>query len=117
MSHRNLSRALAIAGCITILASGIVAQNDWTQQSTSTSPSARSHMRMSYDVGLGGMIMFGGQGGVGSLGETWFYNGADWAQLTPVASPSNRADYALEYDFARGVQVLFGGVGAVLPGQ
>jgi predicted Zn-dependent protease with MMP-like domain len=43
----------------------------WTQQTYSTSPAARATNPMVYDAAEGQMVMFGGYGNSGQLGDTW----------------------------------------------
>src|SRR5579863_4968210 len=43
----------------------------WTQQTYSTSPSARAVAPAAYDAARGNVVMFGGYGNSGTLGDTW----------------------------------------------
>ncbi len=85
----------------------------WTRLSPSTSPSARSNASISYDSGLGEVVLFGGgpyDGG--ALGDTWTFDGTTWTEQSPSASPSARIGGAYVYDPpAVGRSVLFGGLG------
>lgn len=56
----------------------------WTQQHPATSPPGRFGASMAYDRATGDMVLFGGLGDagglLGSLGDTWTWNGTTWAQ-------------------------------------
>ena len=56
----------------------------WTQQHPATSPPGRFGASMAYDPATGDMVLFGGLGDtgglLGSLGDTWTWNGTTWAQ-------------------------------------
>ncbi len=80
----------------------------WSQAAPATVPPPRIDHAM---VGLGNsVLMFGGHGPIGELGDTWIYDGVDWTQRQPVASPSSRRRPALAFDGTRQRAVLFGGV-------
>lgn len=86
-------------------------QKSWTEQlNPNPLPAKRKSAAMAYDPGSGKVLMFGGEGQSGVLGDTWLWNGIDakWEQLTGLAtSPSARGGAQLAYD---GEQlVLFGG--------
>src|SRR5260221_6832669 len=64
---------------------------------------------MAYDARRGRVVLFGGSGSQGVLGDTWEWDGSAWA-LQRASGPSPRAEMAMAYDSARGRVVLFGGV-------
>ena len=65
---------------------------------------------MAYDAVREQVVLFGGNpGNVGSLGDTWVWNGSGWRQQHPTNSPPPRAWAAMTFDAGRGVVVLFGG--------
>jgi hypothetical protein len=68
---------------------------------------------MAYDSGRARVVLFGGEGALGHLGDTWEWNGSNWT-WTPVSStgPAARREHAMAYDSGRGRVVLFGGEGA-----
>lgn len=43
----------------------------WTRQFPQASPSARANASMAYDPAAGNVVLFGGFGGNGVLGDTW----------------------------------------------
>src|ERR1017187_5634836 len=81
----------------------------WTQLSAATSPPARVAASMAYDPAMGDMVLFGGDGNSGYLGDTWTFNGKTWTQLSLPSSPSARGWAPMAYDPATGDMVLFGG--------
>ncbi len=54
-------------------------------------PSPRRWAAMAFEPQIGGMLLFGGDVGAGSLSnETWLFIGGAWAQLSPVTVPPAR---------------------------
>ncbi len=95
-----------------LVASAADAADDWTQQSLSSSPSARRSHAMAY---LGGdqAVLFGGFDASAQDAETWVYDLSDntWTQQSPTSSPSARYAHAMAH--IGGDQVLlFGGYDA-----
>ena len=92
--------------------------SNWIQKSPSAQlPAPRAQANMVYDAALGKVVLFGGQGDAGNLGDTWVWDGSNWTNVTPSdpsKSPSPRYDSALAYDAAHGTAVLFGGVNSGL---
>lgn len=88
------------------------AQDVWTENSPTPSPTTRFQHAMAYDSVRGVVVLFGGsQSGGGSLlDDTWEWNGSAWTQRTPTVRPPARFQHAMSFDAARGVTVLFGGV-------
>lgn len=86
---------------------------NWTNQTPSNpamSPGARYQGGMAYDSAISQLVLFGGYGGSGELGDTWSWDGTNWTNLNPVHSPSVRSGLSMAYDTAGGNVVLFGGV-------
>ena len=54
------------------------------------------------------MILFGGFGASGVLGDTWAWNGTEWRKLAE-SGPEPRGMGYLAYDARRDRVVLFGG--------
>jgi len=75
---------------------------------------ARAFAPMSYDAKRGRLVLFGGYGSVGILGDTWEWDGTTWT-LRSTSGPHARYSHATVYDRTRGVTVLFGGHGKVSP--
>ena len=64
---------------------------------------------MAYDAATGTVVLFGGDGSSGDLGDTWTWNGTTWTEQTPATSPPARESATMAYDAATGTVVLFGG--------
>jgi len=84
---------------------------NWTLVTTASSPSARGKHTMAYDSARGKVVMFGGFGGIsiGSLNDTWEYDGVNWTEVTTTSIPIARQGQAMTYDSVRGKVVMFGG--------
>ena len=84
----------------------------WSQQFPPASPAGRrfDNPSMAYDKVTRTVILFGGIGSSGGLGDTWTWDGqtAAWTQQFPAASPSARRA-PLAYDDVTRSVVLFGG--------
>ncbi len=64
-----------------------------------------------YDAARAEIVVFGGYGStVGSLGDTWAWNGTNW-RLAATTGPSPRMGAAIAYDSLRSRIVLVGGAG------
>ena len=63
---------------------------------------------MAYDAVRLNVVLFGGVGGSGPLGDTWTWDGC-WTKQNPATSPPGRSLGKLVFDAARGNVVLFGG--------
>jgi len=87
--------------------SGIVTPGS---QGSLGTPAERTDAAMAYDADTGQVVMFGGLGDNGSLGDTWIWNGANWAQQHPPVSPLTRFDASMVFDPRLHGLVLFGGV-------
>jgi hypothetical protein len=89
-------------------------------------PSPRADASLAFDeinstLNLSQMILFGGNGTSGLLGDTWSFvnltsnqshpNGT-WAELTPSVSPPARAGASMTYCPTQRTLVLFGGLGS-----
>jgi Bacterial Ig-like domain (group 3)/Galactose oxidase, central domain len=94
---------------LTAPASATNPPNTWTQLSPANSPPVRDDAAMAYDPATNQLLLFGGQGTTGYLGDTWSWNGTTWTQLSPANSPSARYGAAMAYDAATGQLILFGG--------
>ncbi|MBI3891679.1 MAG: hypothetical protein HY303_09145, partial [Candidatus Wallbacteria bacterium] len=79
------------------------------------SPSRRSNHTMAFDPSRGRVVLFGGVDDVGSnlgtVGDTWEWDGTTWAQKSPPGgtSPQPRYKHAMAFAGSRGRVVLFGG--------
>jgi hypothetical protein len=78
------------------------------QESRGT-PAERTGAAMAYDPETGQVVMFGGLGDNGSLGDTWIWNGTDWTQQLLSSGPVSRFGASMVYDAKLHGLVLFGG--------
>lgn len=79
-------------------------------------PDGREGPAMSYDSARQELVIFGGHGDQGWLGDTWVLPGprTQWIERVPGTRPTARWDHAMTYDEARGEVMLFGGGTGVL---
>jgi chitodextrinase len=91
----------------------VFAHGVWTNiTNPSDAPPARSGASMDYDANMRAVLLFGGSGTGGALGDTWVFQGGVWTNLTFVsAGPTPRAGAALAFDPApeENGSVLYGG--------
>ncbi len=94
--------------------------NTWTQHEYDDDPvreprpSPRHGYGMAYDSARGVIVLFGGNAGGATDGETWEWDGSVWTKVHDedplgIDAPSPRFRPAMAYDSACGVTVLFGG--------
>jgi len=85
--------------------------SDWSQVSTSNTPSERISPYMFFDEKLDKIILFGGLNDNGDLGDTWSFDGENWIQLLDGSknSPDPRNAGACAYDPNRQRGLIFGG--------
>ncbi len=85
----------------------------WSAIPSAVGPPPRSGAAMAYDSARNRLLVFGGEGDRGVLGDTWEWVGgqASWAQLTPSGAPLPRTLSTMAYDSVRERAVLFGGRG------
>ena len=72
-------------------------------------PSARSDATIGYDPDTKQVVMFGGMGDYGSLGDTWVFSDSTWRQEHTSQAPAARGDAAMVFDPKLRALVLFGG--------
>jgi len=87
--------------------------NSWSPATPSTvSPPAREGHALVWDPRNNLMVLFGGVGRSGDLGDTWTYDPATnaWSEMRPSSAPCARRDHAMAYDSANGEVLLFGGM-------
>jgi hypothetical protein len=84
----------------------------WTQLAPALSPTVRKGAPMAYDPGLGGLVLFGGIGGLNRgtrlLGDTWLFDGTTWVHCRAVTPPTPRGFAQMAPD-ATGHLMLTGG--------
>ena len=83
---------------------------DWTQRTSTNTPSPRHSSAMAFDAARGVQVLFGGTNTQGELAETWEWNGIDWTQRFLATSPPARTIAAMAFDATRGRIVMFGGI-------
>ena len=108
-----LATQVVRTGVVFVISVGL-ASAQWVQKAPATSPTARVGCAMDYVPLNGGLVMFGGIGGVTLSNQTWTYDGIDWTLLTPATSPTGRFGGQLVYDTARGVAVHYGGLASAI---
>ncbi len=75
-------------------------------------PPARSFASMDFDPNMGGLLLFGGSGASGDLGDTWLFHHGTWTNLSWIGpSPPPRTGAAMAFDPQpeENGSVLFGG--------
>jgi hypothetical protein len=82
--------------------------SNWVQQDPSVSPPYSADFELSYDPGIGQMVLFGGYGNMNgnALKTTWTYNGVTWAQPAPATSPPAAEQAPMSYDAALNEMIL-----------
>ncbi len=105
-------KALSLLALVNAIASAQTAPN-WTQQFPPSSPPARYLHAMAYDSVRGQTLLFGGQGAIFLLNDTWVWDGANWTQKFPTTDAILlvRSQFAMAFDSTRGQVVMFGGYG------
>ncbi|MFH2010131.1 MAG: kelch repeat-containing protein [bacterium] len=81
----------------------------WTDLTGTPHPPARSGHAMVSDSAREVIVLFGGSGAEGTLGDLWEYGPQGWTQLHPPTLPSARTRHAMVYDSERQWVVLYGG--------
>lgn len=89
----------------------------WSECATSScgsgqAPSARYGSAITYDGAADAIVLFGGAGAEGVVGDTWEYNGTGWHLVIPAAAgPPAAMESDLAYDPGLNGTVLWGGLG------
>jgi len=65
---------------------------------------------IAYDSTRHDVVLFGGRGPAGALGDTWTFDGKVWTQQHPTASPSQRIGPMVVEDPSMHAVLLFGGL-------
>jgi hypothetical protein len=81
--------------------------NKWSLLVTKTTLPLRYETGIAFD-GLR-VLVYGGQGTNGALGDFWAFDGIDWKQLSSAGGPGLRRGHAMAYDLSRKRLVLHGG--------
>src|SRR3990170_1324617 len=87
---------------------------DWMKMNPAVVPPKREAPCLAWSGDGNYVLMFGGYGARGMLGDTWIYNFTNdqWTELTLATHPSNRTNSGCAYDPYNHVIVLFGGMDA-----
>lgn len=85
---------------------------NWIESHPAQSPPERMGAAMAFDAHKDrrNVVLFGGFGQTGVVGDTWIWSAGTWAQATPATSPSARHGASLVWDPTAGGLVLFGGL-------
>lgn len=91
--------------------------NDWTLRAPTTDLPQRYGMRqIAYDTLAQKIVQLAGNSSfLGSLSDTWTWDGATWAQLVTTASPTPRGYFPMAFDPVRQQTVVFGGLDTTGP--
>jgi hypothetical protein len=85
----------------------------WLQLKPPQSPPARFDASMAYDANVTDqcVVLFGGLGASGALGDTWYFVRGNWTAVDTPNSPGKRYGAAMAYDSNSKISaiVLFGG--------
>ena len=95
----------------------VVASRMWSRLMPTGLPPARDRHAAVYDPGSNRMIVFGGEGNTGPLGDAWVLTNANgtggapaWTQLAPSgAAPAARANHSAVYDPTGNRLIVYGG--------
>ncbi len=84
--------------------------NRWTRMMPASSPPPRNQHTLSFDSGLGVVVLYGGTAG-GALNDVWVYEVAQntWTPVSSSPEPGTRYLHAMIYDPAIGEHVVYGG--------
>ncbi len=83
----------------------------WTKLTPAHTPTAaKGGASVAYDSTHGNVVLFGGNGALTSLDETWIWDGTDWTQQFPAHTPPARQGAAMVDDPAHGDVVLDNGI-------
>jgi hypothetical protein len=90
------------------IAAAVISINLFAQPPSATRPRAVYSVGTAFDSTRGKLVVFGGFGRGGYVGDTWEWDGATWTSFAG-AGPSARNSPAMVYDAERKVVVMFGG--------
>jgi hypothetical protein len=108
-------RALAGIGVVAVIGAGLgaylgirVVQGAGSGGSAGQPP-ARTNAAMAFDAANGTVVLFGGNGKSGSLGDTWIWNGSVWTEAHPSTAPPPISGAKMTFDPVTHDLVLVGG--------
>jgi hypothetical protein len=76
----------------------------------SGAPAPRDDFALAYDSARNRIVLFGGNTGTGTLGDTWEFDGTVWSEVETRNSPAARSEHTMAFDPVRGVTVMYGGL-------
>ncbi len=90
---------------------------DWTQITTTHSPSARDFAAMAFDQANNQIVLYSGSTASAFPDETWTYDGTDWTQHSPTHTPGTlnsngghgRYEHSMAWDPVSGSVLMVGG--------
>src|SRR5947209_7091698 len=85
--------------------------NTWTALNPVHRPPARYGASLAYNPIDKELVLFGGEGENGTLGDTWTFDGTDWTERPSTTAPSERYGAVMAYDSVSTAVILFGGLG------
>jgi PKD domain/Galactose oxidase, central domain/Kelch motif len=86
-----------------------LADGEWSEVGTTSSPGARSGASAVYDPVSQQILMFGGYNGGVYDNDTWAFYEGNWVNVTPAHSPPAREDAVTVVDPTGSTVLLFGG--------
>ncbi len=99
---------LTVVVVLVLCVAAVSARPAWAGIRASAAPKARFQASMVYDPATRKVLLFGGDGASGPLGDTWNWDGRAWTMASGNGVPA-RSRACVVYDAARGRVVLFGG--------
>src|SRR5262245_30897251 len=107
-SHARVA-GLGLCGFLTFYPLAAAQTIGWTNLQPSASPPTRALEGLAFEPATTFVVMFGGSGASGLLGDTWTFVGNTWLQQAPVTSPSPRTNMHMAQSPTALRVVLFGG--------
>lgn len=99
------------ANCVTLGDTWTFKAGQWSKLTPSTSPSPRYDAMMTYDPGLGAVLLYGGvTPGSGTDYDTWEFAAGKWTEIYPSGGPGPLAGAAMVYDTKDKYVLIYGGV-------
>jgi hypothetical protein len=84
---------------------------NWSQAAPANTPGGLWKHAMCFDSARNVTVLFGGatSGLLGSINQTWEYDGTTWTQITPAGTPGPRENATMCFDAVLGQSLMFGG--------
>lgn len=115
--HRNSETVVLFGGTIERRAfdprTWVLDRDGWDSPTPGRAPPVRHSAGMAEDRN-GNVVLFGGTGTNGVLGDTWIWDGESWTEHSGPG-PTARSGPHMSYDPVRQETVLFGGSDAAVP--